>query len=96
MQPISNALTTIHRSTTAHCGAVSSGYTYSYTLTTGLMEEATYTVSIVGTSQHLPSTTVPVSGGPVTLGELKMYVKTDPIPSLYSLVLPPSIYTTSC
>ena len=40
-------------------------------LVTGLMEEATYTVSIVGSSQHLPSTTVSVSG-PGTLGELEM------------------------
>ena len=46
---------------------ISGGDTNSYTLT-GLMEEATYTVSIVGTSQHFPSTTVPVPCGPVTLG----------------------------
>ena len=68
---------------------VSGGLTNSYTLATGLMKESTYTVSIVSTSQHLPSTTVPVLGGPVILGELKMYVKTDSIPSLHSLVLPP-------
>ena len=69
---------------------VSGGDTNTFPVT-DLVEEATYTVSIVGTSQHLPSTIVPVLGGPVTLGELaKMYVKTDPIPSLHSLVLPPS------
>ena len=38
-------------------------------LVTGLVEEAIYNVSIVGTSQHLHSTTVPVPG-PVILGEL--------------------------
>ena len=52
---------------------VSGGDTNTF-LVTGLMEEATYTVCIVGTSQHLPSTTVSVSGGPVILGELKMHV----------------------
>ena len=67
---------------------VSGGDTNTF-LVTDLVEVATYTVSIVGTSQHLLSTTVPVSG-PVTLGELKMYVKTDSIPSLHSLVPPPS------
>ena len=49
---------------------VSGGDTNTF-LMTDLVEQATYTVSIVGTSQHLPSTTVPVSGGPVTLGELR-------------------------
>ena len=68
---------------------VSGGDTNTFPVT-GLMEKATYIVSIVGTSQHLPSTNVPVPGGPVTLGELKMYVETDSIPSLHSLVLPPS------
>ena len=48
-------------------------------LVTGLVEEATYSVSIVGTSQHLPSTTVPLPGS-VILGELKMYIKTIPFP----------------
>ena len=67
---------------------VNGGDTNSYTLT-GLMEEATYTVSIVGTSQQLSSTTVSVSG-PVILGEVKICVKSDPIPSFCSLVLPPS------
>ena len=38
-------------------------------LVTGLVKEVTYNVSIVGTSQHLPSTTVPVPGS-VILGEL--------------------------
>ena len=38
-------------------------------LLAGLVDEATYNVSIVGTSQHLPSTTVPVPGS-VILGEL--------------------------
>ena len=67
---------------------VSGGDTNTFVVT-GLAEKTTYNVSIVGTSQHLPSTNVPVPG-PVILGELKVYVKTDPIPSLCSLVLPPS------
>ena len=71
---------------------VSGGDTNTF-LVTGLVEEATYNVSIVGTSQHFPSITIVVSGGPVILGELKIYVKTDPIPSLCSLVLPPSTPT---
>ena len=58
---------------------ISGGDTNTF-LVTGLVEKATYTVSIVGTSQHFPSTSVPVSGGPVTLGKLKMYVKTGPTP----------------
>ena len=44
-------------------------------LVTGLVQEATYTVSIVGTSQHLYSKTVPVPG-PVILSELAQDVAT--------------------
>ena len=68
---------------------ISGGDTNTF-LVTGLVEEATYTVSIVGTSQHLTSTVLPVPG-PVILSELAQDVhKNNPIPLLCSLVLPPS------
>ena len=60
---------------------VSGGSTNTF-LVTGLLRQATYTLSITAISEHLPSTTVNV-GDPIKLGELsESVIAADIYPSV--------------